>query len=195
MRLIIWCRRSRVRLSFGVGGGCASATIQLRESVGGAAHALGRSRPGRHLAEHRHGGVPSERPAELAGRSEVTDEEFAERQAQASSERPRTTRTSSRPLRAGATAPVLRHIGWNGQTVTAGFLGGRAGRRQVAADDASRPAARGVASTNTYVMFSGFATTPTWDRTIGALRAACSGRRSRSSTTTATRFSRCPATS
>ena len=65
-------------------------------------------------------GVPFERPAELAGRNEISDKEFAERQAQAKTVMQPTARNSCRRLLLEeAMAPARRHIGWNGASLPA----------------------------------------------------------------------------
>ena len=87
-----------------------------REEIRRSADAVGRSRPARHLAEHAHARRPVQRPATLAGRTELSDEEMRSAKNSCGARPSRTTRNSSRraPAAAGAAAaPALPTTGAN----------------------------------------------------------------------------------
>jgi hypothetical protein len=102
-------------------------------------------------------GVPFERPAELAGRSEVSDKEFAEREAQA---RRRTAAdseelVSTAPRTGDGTGPPSHWLEWGKPSRQASLVVTPAdGKLPPMTTDGQL---RSASLKNTYVMFSGFA--------------------------------------
>src|SRR5262245_60423687 len=141
-------------------------------------------------------GVPFERPAELAGRNEVSDKEFAEREEQAK-RRDAADReefvSETAPRRGDGTGPPSHWLEWGKPSRQASLVVTPAdGKLPPMTDEGQKRA--GSLRTPTSCS-AALPTTTTLGRTIAASRAACSVRRFPSSITTATRFFRCPATS
>ncbi len=146
MRLIVvGVAAPRVRVAVGVGVGCAGAIRRRRKKRG--------RRPGRPGAipiSKASGRAPiwwacrsSVRPSSPGGpRSRTRNSPSARRRPDSVPRRQRELRLArgARRRRHGPAVPLARM----GQAFTSGVAGGCAGRRQTAADDAGRSAARGV---------------------------------------------------
>jgi hypothetical protein len=101
-------------------------------------------------------GVPFERPAELAGRSEVSDKEFAERQAQAAQRAASDGEqvVSTAPRTGDGTGPPSHWLEWGKPSRQASLVTAPADGRLPPMTPAGQQ--RAATTTNTYVMLSGF---------------------------------------
>ena len=101
-------------------------------------------------------GVPFERPDELAGRSEVSDKEFAERQSQAKQRAANDSErfVSTAPRTGDGTGPPSHWLEWGKPSRQASLVIAPADGKLPPMTPAGQQRAASV--TNTYVMFSGF---------------------------------------
>ena len=101
-------------------------------------------------------GVPFERPAELAGRTEISDKEFAEREAQARQRAAADSEqfASTAPRTGDGTGPPSHWLEWGKPSRQASLVVAPADGRLPPMTPAGQQRAASI--TNTYVMFSGF---------------------------------------